>query len=103
LQRLAIDELELAERSPKISQEFSAKTIELDPLVMAIARATAVDSSDSAIFADLYTAIKHVNERVAKDEAKQNSRIYTIASEWAQKRAHLSRAMRRLAQIWALS
>lgn len=102
LQRLAIDELPLAEKTLKISQEFAAKTIELDPLVLAAVRIGGVHLSDRAIFTDLNSAISRARGNISNNEALSKIPAIISAADWAQKRAHISRAMNRLAQTWRL-
>jgi hypothetical protein len=100
LQRLAVDELPIAERDLRIARTYAAKTIELDPLVLAAARIGAAHSSEKSIFADLHAGVKLSQKNRADELNRRTSQI--SASAWARQRAHVSRTMRKLADIWTL-
>lgn len=102
LQRLAVDELAIAERELSAARVYAAKTIELDPLVLAVARIGADHPSEKDAFADLRAGIKTAQDnRIDAAKYFENPEVIS-ASDWAQQRAHISRAMRRLAQTWIL-
>jgi len=101
LQRLAAEDLPIAERALSQARTYAAKTIELDPLILAAARIGAEHPSEKSIFADLQAAIRLNQENRLKSDVRVNLGFET-SLVWAQKRAHISKTMRRLAQTLAL-
>jgi hypothetical protein len=102
LQRLAIDQLPLAEKALKLCQAYAAKTIELDPLILAALRMGQTSSSARTLFSDTYSAITEAYSRFSREEELTEKGIYTLASEWTMKRAHISRAIGQLGHIYSL-
>lgn len=102
LQRLASDQIPIAERELKVARIYAAKTIELDPLILSAARIGQDHPSDEALFSDVHTAVIAAQKSYRDSDARIEAGITISAEEWTAKRAHVSRTMRRLAQIYAL-
>jgi hypothetical protein len=103
LQRLATDELPIAEQALKISQTYAAKTIELDPLILAVSRLGKAHPSDKDLFMSLYDFVVKTCDKIARIQANRRKGLAERPSEWAMKRVHISRAMSKLGHVWSLS
>ena len=102
MQRLAIDQIPIAEHGLKMAQIYAAKTLELDPLVLSAARIGASYPSEKEVFADLHSAIMTAYGNYLEDLSILDSPSRVNAAVWTAERAHVSRTMRKLTQILAL-
>lgn len=102
LQRLASDEMPIAERSLTMAQAYASKTIELDPLVVRAARFWTEYSSSHTLFTELQSAIMAAHENIQKNDGLAKNPRYILAREWTAERAHTSRAMRKLSRLFSL-
>jgi hypothetical protein len=100
IQRLAFDELPLAEKSLRMGQEYATKTIELNPLVLSAARIGATHPSDKALFIDLHDAVSIAYRVITESEASLASGASIDPVKWTAQRAHISRAMKKLSQVY---
>lgn len=100
LQRLASDEIPIAERSLQRAKTYMAQTIELDPLVLNAARIGEDHPADRALFADLHSAVllayKTYTDSMIRPPGTVDPETWT--AQWV----HTSRAMRRFNQVLAV-
>jgi hypothetical protein len=100
LQRRAVDELPLAEQALRLSQIYTTKTIELDPLVLAVARIGAAHPQEKELFAGLHAAVVMAKNNIELNKVLDKDPSLISGSERASREAHGSRVMRNLSRAW---
>ena len=100
MQRMASDLTPIAESSLRAARRFAQQTIELDALVMSVARIGKDHPSDSAIFAELHSAVALAYSNYLDNVSKRSAALNM--EKWLEDREHTSKAMRKLSQVFKL-